>query len=137
MKSLAALGIASASLVSLITLAPPASAADGWCSTTTSVWKSNGRFIHPATSSGSTSCLMGPGSSGPQVAELQRALTICQGLDTGGVDGVYGRKTEAAVKTVQARRSLKVDGIYGPDTNLFAIMWRYYWNDGQVTCSWQ
>ncbi|WP_306459715.1 peptidoglycan-binding protein [Streptomyces sp. Ag109_G2-15] len=122
------------SVLGLIGNAPSAGAADGWCSTTTSVWEDSGRFIQPATSSGSTSCIMGRGSSGSAVAELQRALVNCHELDTGGIDGVYGAQTESAVRSIQTRIGLKPDGIYGPDTRLH-VFWQYYWNDGDVTCS--
>lgn len=49
------------------------------------------------------------GSRGPTVAKLQRKLRI-------SADGVYGRKTRAAVKRYQRRRGLVADGIAGPQT---------------------
>ncbi len=57
------------------------------------------------------------GSRGEEVAELQRAL-IQLGYDVGktGADGVFGRKTLAAVKMFQQENGLKVDGIIGPLT---------------------
>lgn len=47
------------------------------------------------------------GSRGAEVAEVQ---TLLGGLD---VDGIFGRKTEAAVKAFQAAHNLKADGIVG------------------------
>jgi hypothetical protein len=44
---------------------------------------------------------------------LQQALRVMFGLDI-AVDGDFGPATEKAVKTVQAKFGLVVDGIYGP-----------------------
>ena len=49
------------------------------------------------------------GSTGPDVAALQRALAIA-------VDGRYGAQTAAAVSAYQAARHLEVDGQVGPLT---------------------
>ncbi|GAC1324888.1 MAG: hypothetical protein NVSMB13_07020 [Mycobacteriales bacterium] len=49
------------------------------------------------------------GSTGPDVAALQRALAI-------PVDGSYGAQTKAAVSAYQAARHLEVDGQVGPLT---------------------
>lgn len=49
------------------------------------------------------------------VAELQRRLSAL-GFDPGPIDGVYGRRTIAAVKTFQKAKGLTVDGIVGPQT---------------------
>lgn len=63
---------------------------------------------------------LAPGSSGPDVLELQMLLTALgyggpgQGLGT--PDGTYGPRTEAAVRTFQAAAKLEVDGIAGPAT---------------------
>jgi len=38
------------------------------------------------------------------------------GVDTGGVDGRFGTKTEAAVKKLQQDYNLTVDGVVGPQT---------------------
>jgi hypothetical protein len=51
----------------------------------------------------------GDDSSGASVAAIQRALGL-------PADGVYGRRTRAAVKRFQRRRGLEVDGIAGPAT---------------------
>ena len=57
------------------------------------------------------------GSTGPDVVECQEDL-IQLNYDVGpaGADGVYGRKTEAAVKAFQANSGLTADGICGPRT---------------------
>ena len=55
------------------------------------------------------------GSSGDDVAKLQGDLTTC-GCDPGRADGVYGAKTEQAVRDFQAERDLDADGIAGPAT---------------------
>lgn len=49
------------------------------------------------------------GSSGKSVERIQRALSI-------HVDGIFGAKTEAAVKAYQKRHNLTADGIVGPQT---------------------
>ena len=38
------------------------------------------------------------------------------GFDTGGVDGRFSQKTETAVKDLQQRAHLAVDGVVGPKT---------------------
>lgn len=65
----------------------------------------------PAQANGST---LRRGSSGPQVLELQRALSE-RGFPV-GVDGRFGPNTEAAVRRFQAAQGLSVDGVAGPLT---------------------
>lgn len=48
-------------------------------------------------------------------ADVQRAL-VARGFNPGGVDGVFGPKTSAAVRAYQQSRGLSVDGIPGPIT---------------------
>ena len=55
------------------------------------------------------------GSTGNPVRRAQKRLTL-GGYDTGGVDGVFGANTEAAVRRFQGDRGLTVDGIVGPRT---------------------
>ncbi len=55
------------------------------------------------------------GSSGLQVAQLQDMLNKL-GYDCGTVDGVFGRKTQTAVKKFQADAALTKDGVVGPAT---------------------
>lgn len=59
------------------------------------------------------------GSTGPQVAELQRRLKLAYARYAGhlAVDGDYGPLTEAAVREFQRRTpGLTVDGVVGPET---------------------
>ncbi len=57
------------------------------------------------------------GHNGPQVAELQHRLNGEPYIEELAVDGIFGPKTEAAVRAYQRRTGgLKVDGIVGPAT---------------------
>ena len=55
------------------------------------------------------------GSSGLPVRRLQSRMTAV-GFDTGGIDGRFGQKTEAAVKQLQRQAKLDVDGVVGSRT---------------------
>lgn len=55
------------------------------------------------------------GDNGSKVSELQLRLKGV-GLYAGAIDGDFGPKTDAAVRAFQASKSLKVDGIAGPNT---------------------
>ena len=55
------------------------------------------------------------GSRGAAVTQLQTALKAL-GFYTMKVDGIFGRGTDAAVRTYQRRNGLAVDGIAGPKT---------------------
>jgi peptidoglycan hydrolase-like protein with peptidoglycan-binding domain len=55
------------------------------------------------------------GSKGLPVRRLESRMTAAK-YDTGGVDGRFGAKTEAAVKELQEQAALEVDGIVGPAT---------------------
>ena len=46
---------------------------------------------------------------------LQKSL-MAMGINPGPPDGVFGPKTEAAVKQVQERCGVTADGIWGPNT---------------------
>jgi flagellum-specific peptidoglycan hydrolase FlgJ len=59
--------------------------------------------------------LLKEGASGERVEQLQQQLKQA-GFDPGGVDGKFGRNTEAAVKRFQEAKGLEVDGIAGPRT---------------------
>jgi hypothetical protein len=67
----------------------------------------------PATS---PSAVLRRGERGPAVAELQRLL-IAAGAAELHADGIFGPKTEVAVKHFQAAHGLVVDGIAGPRTS--------------------
>ncbi len=55
------------------------------------------------------------GSTGLPVRRLQSRMSAV-GFDTGGVDGRFGPKTEAAVRKLQQDFNLTVDGVVGPQT---------------------
>jgi len=59
--------------------------------------------------------LLARGSSGGAVEALQKALAAL-GVNPGTIDGVFGPKTEAAVKRFQKKAGLEQDGIAGPKT---------------------
>ena len=59
--------------------------------------------------------LLRQGDKGDDVKALQTALEA-QGFDPGGLDGSYGPRTLAAVKSFQEARGLAVDGAAGPLT---------------------
>lgn len=61
--------------------------------------------------------LLRKGCRGEDVKELQSALMLL-GYDLGkcGADGIFGRKTQAAVKAFQKDEGIQVDGIAGPVT---------------------
>ena len=53
------------------------------------------------------------GSKGDEVMALQKSL-MAMGLNPGTADGVFGAKTEAAVKACQEKCGVTADGIWGP-----------------------
>ena len=55
------------------------------------------------------------GARGWRVKRLQRLLQQ-HGCDPGPIDGVFGARTEAAVREFQRRSGLAADGIVGPLT---------------------
>lgn len=62
-----------------------------------------------------TGQLLKRGDRGPAVRDLQNMLKYT-GFDPGPIDGVFGSKTEAAVRAAQKAYGLVVDGIAGPKT---------------------
>ncbi|WP_088188700.1 spore cortex-lytic enzyme [Desulfosporosinus sp. FKA] len=59
--------------------------------------------------------LLGRGSSGSDVQEMQRRL-VQLGYVVGPIDGKFGPKTEAAIRNFQKDRGIKVDGLAGTKT---------------------
>ncbi|MBA5224805.1 peptidoglycan-binding protein [Streptomyces griseoaurantiacus] len=55
------------------------------------------------------------GSTGPEVAEAQCLLRRA-GISPGGIDGIFGPLTRRAVRAMQQRSGLAVDGRVGPHT---------------------
>lgn len=56
-----------------------------------------------------------PGDRGEPVRRLQQALATA-GFDPGGIDGIFGQRTETAVRRFQQAKGLAVDGIVGAQT---------------------
>jgi peptidoglycan hydrolase-like protein with peptidoglycan-binding domain len=99
------------------------------CSTYNTFTRSGIRIIVPTASGAVRKCLVtsrNPGGSlfKPTYA-LQLGLAYGEGLisildptwRTDGVDGRFGQKTYQAVRNVQARYRIAVDGDYGPNTH--------------------
>jgi peptidoglycan hydrolase-like protein with peptidoglycan-binding domain len=57
-----------------------------------------------------------PGATGADVKRVQRILVMIKLLDFASIDGSYGAKTEAAVKSFQTGNGLTADGIVGSHT---------------------
>jgi peptidoglycan hydrolase-like protein with peptidoglycan-binding domain len=55
------------------------------------------------------------GDAGREVRDLQSAL-LRAGFNPGPLDGIFGPRTEAAVRRFQEVESLETDGIAGPVT---------------------
>ena len=55
------------------------------------------------------------GSTGSEVIKIQTRLKKW-GYYTGEIDGIYGSRTESAVKAFQRKNGLTVDGVAGPQT---------------------
>lgn len=61
--------------------------------------------------------MLSTGTRGSDVTRLQQKLAAA-GFNPGGVDGVFGKKTRAAVVAYQRAKGLGVDGVVGPKTSL-------------------
>jgi peptidoglycan hydrolase-like protein with peptidoglycan-binding domain len=59
-----------------------------------------------------TEPVLSKGSTDPAVKDLQAALKAL-GQDPGPIDGIFGAKTETAVKKFQQQRGIAVDGVVG------------------------
>jgi peptidoglycan hydrolase-like protein with peptidoglycan-binding domain len=55
------------------------------------------------------------GAGGSEVRDLQSAL-LRRGINPGPLDGVFGPRTEAAVRRFQEVEALATDGVAGPKT---------------------
>jgi peptidoglycan hydrolase-like protein with peptidoglycan-binding domain len=63
----------------------------------------------------SSARVLRPGARGDDVRQIQELLEML-GHGTGGVDGVLGPKTQAAIESFQRSAGLTVDGKVGPNT---------------------
>jgi peptidoglycan hydrolase-like protein with peptidoglycan-binding domain len=68
-----------------------------------------------ADSAGSTPSILRNGDRGPAVQRMQRLLANA-GYSPGPADGIFGSKTELAVKQFQDAKGLRVDGLVGSNT---------------------
>lgn len=67
------------------------------------------------------------GDEGPEVRDVQqRLIGLGEPIDPVEIDGTFGPTTDAAVRSFQSRRDLRVDGLVGPDTwnHLVEAGWR-------------
>ncbi len=71
--------------------------------------------LNAAPPSGGGQPVLKNGSRGPAVADLQHKLAA-HGFNPGSADGVFGPRTQAAVKDFQRAHGLAADGIVGPKT---------------------
>ena len=101
--------------------------AAGYCTTSKSFKKNNHAYSLPVDSSGKRGCTMNEGANGKHVSALQTALKICykKGIT---VDGAWGPKTTAALKSAQKAMGVSVDGVFGPNTNA-KTKWRAVLNN--------
>ena len=56
------------------------------------------------------------GSTGPDVRRLQVIFVMTKLLDVSDIDGIFGPKTQDAVKSFQQGSNLTADGVVGPMT---------------------
>ena len=68
-----------------------------------------------AVSGASTSGILRNGDRGADVQRVQQLLASA-GYSPGPADGIFGSKTELAVKGFQEDRGLRIDGLVGPNT---------------------
>lgn len=73
--------------------------------------------------------MLSVGTRGSDVKRLQRQLQAA-GFNPGGVDGIFGKRTKAAVLAYQRAKGLGVDGVVGPRTSqkLFGSSDKRYWD---------
>ncbi len=102
-----------APLVSSPDASAPASDAASPPAYTCTLRRIDGRWY--AGNSRTQDAIVGNGQAGPDVAEAQCLLRRA-GFSPGGIDGIFGPLTERAVKRLQKRAGLVVDGIIGPHT---------------------
>ncbi|HET9517584.1 MAG TPA: peptidoglycan-binding domain-containing protein, partial [Actinoplanes sp.] len=90
---------------------PASAAALPTCTTST---EDQGAFL-PSAAHNNIDCLLRRGDRGTGVKQLQTTLVECYAADI-AKDGIFGPRTEAALKGAQSSVATVVDGIYGPMT---------------------
>lgn len=107
-------------VVSMLTMAPPAQAAecDDVTRYTTAISGSNFILRHVTfrIPGYGTTCTLRYGDSGAGVSALQRSLRTCFEKDYVVVDGVFGPRTRDALRSAQSFLGVDVDGVYGYNT---------------------
>ena len=91
-------------------------------------WISYEKYFPIANGDYQTNCYMSRGASGNHVKALQLALNRCYASTIGTplvVDGSFGPLTESALKKVQSKLKIAVDGAYGNQTRT-AMAWPVY-----------
>mgnify|MGYP001322700553 CR=1 FL=1 len=98
----------------------PRGATEFWVNDSgTSVGGGTAPTTPPAPATGAPSVDLGVGATGPEVEQLQRALVSLGHLrqaDMSTGPGIYGPRTEAAVRAFQAANGISQTGFYGPLT---------------------
>lgn len=117
------------------TTATASAASAGWCDGVRSVpVNAAGNYVrqpyHRAT--GSRSCTLAEGASGPAVTALQQALKSCNFASRLTVDGDFGPNTRTAVFNAQQEYRIGADGIYGPISRV-TFLWPDYFSNGKPT----
>jgi N-acetylmuramoyl-L-alanine amidase len=88
----------------------------------------------PSTKENSTEVLSRLGSRGDEVRQVQRKLKEL-GFFNGAVDGIYGVKTQSAVRNYQKSVGITADGIAGPKTLLYLGLGSSSSSSGQFSSS--
>jgi N-acetylmuramoyl-L-alanine amidase len=78
---------------------------DTWSALVEASWELGDRLLF----------LTAPNQRGDDVAALQTALAHL-GFDAGKIDGIFGPRTDAALRELQSNLGVTVDGLCGPDT---------------------
>lgn len=74
--------------------------------------------MFPLTWNGDWECYLNEGSRGDGVKTLQKAINKCYGTNL-VVDGIFGAATKSAVRAVQKKEGITVDGVYGVQTRRY------------------
>jgi murein L,D-transpeptidase YcbB/YkuD len=111
-----------------VAAAEPAAAAPTCHRTTTLATQAYGPVPVPSagTTPASTTCLIGRGATSSAVRRLQQNLNACHGASL-TQDGVFGARTESALRAAQRAVGVADDGVYGPRTR-DALRW---WTGGR------